>query len=209
MSRQPPTPPVTTAAPNDDDIPTTALFQEYVSTGSDEAAHRLYCRYAQKLVVKAKWHMSERTRQKLDPDDVVQSVFKSLFVAANEGRITIAAPGSLWAQLGQRVFNKVREKVRGLRVRVPDKLQSLEHQDAELLSREPTPDEAAALVETIEVLKNHFDARDRRIIEQLLSGVPTAEIARETGLTAQRIRQIREKARKYLQEPPLSRPAMN
>src|SRR6266542_4997008 len=60
----------------------TASLSELVRrlrTGDDTLADELFQRYARRLIGLARTHLDSHLRQKVDPEDVVQSVYKSFF----------------------------------------------------------------------------------------------------------------------------------
>src|SRR5262249_16649412 len=50
--------------------------------GDEEAASALFRRYAEQLIVLARGHLSEKLAHRLDPQDVVQSAYRSFFTGA-------------------------------------------------------------------------------------------------------------------------------
>jgi len=57
-------------------------FQDLIArltAGEDAAATALFRRYGQRLIALARTRLDEAARRKLDPEDVVQSVFRSFF----------------------------------------------------------------------------------------------------------------------------------
>ena len=48
--------------------------------GDSEAATEIFHRFAARLIALARTRLDSRVRQKVDPEDVVQSVFRSFFI---------------------------------------------------------------------------------------------------------------------------------
>src|SRR5262245_5216743 len=57
--------------------------------GDQQAAAVLFHRYADRLVALAKSRLSARLASRVDPEDVVQSVYRSFFVDARVGRYDV------------------------------------------------------------------------------------------------------------------------
>ena len=55
--------------------------------------------------------LSERMRRRVEPEDVVQSVFRSFFLKAREERYSIERSGDLWKLLAAITLSKVRGQV--------------------------------------------------------------------------------------------------
>ena len=52
----------------------------------DQAAQVVYDRFARRLIALARAQMAQRLAQKIDPEDVIQSAFHSVFRGLGEGR---------------------------------------------------------------------------------------------------------------------------
>src|SRR5437660_1853163 len=64
-----------------------------------EATEQIFQRFAQRLVALARTRLARLPPQKEDPEDVVQSVFRSFFHRHAEGRLDLRNWDSLWALL--------------------------------------------------------------------------------------------------------------
>jgi RNA polymerase sigma-70 factor (ECF subfamily) len=68
------------------------------------------------------------------------------------------------------------------------------------IDREPSPDEAAVLAETVEALFRQVDDADERaILELSLQGFTAAEISESLGRAERSVRRLRERVRKRLE----------
>jgi RNA polymerase sigma-70 factor (ECF subfamily) len=67
------------------------------------------------------------------------------------------------------------------------------------ISREPTPDQAAALAEIVEGLLSRLNAEERIMLELSLQGFSAQEISQQTGRAERSVRRLRERVRKYLE----------
>jgi len=71
--------------------------------------------------------------------------------------------------------------------------------DWQALARDPLPDEAALLTETVEQLMSHLDTRHRRIVSLKLQGHSTADISSQVGLTERTVQRVLVQVKKWLQ----------
>lgn len=83
-----------------------ALIQQ----GDDDAATKLYERYAARLKLFADRQMSQGIRRVFEPEDIVQSAFRSLFRGVSAGSFDAPEGRSLWSLLAVIAINKVRRK---------------------------------------------------------------------------------------------------
>lgn len=76
--------------------------------GQVDAATELYSRYATRLLELAKSRTGAELRQSVDPEDVVQSVFRTFFRRAAEGSYQVPNGDTLWKLLMVIALNKIR-----------------------------------------------------------------------------------------------------
>lgn len=81
-----------------------------IQAGDDDAATQLYDRYSSRLKLLADQQMSQGLRRVFEPEDIVQSAFRSLFRGVNAGSYCAPEGRSLWSLLAVIAINKVRRK---------------------------------------------------------------------------------------------------
>ncbi len=80
-------------------------------TGQMEASTRLYLKYADRLLgMTSRKSSSEVTRQ-VDPEDIVQSVFRTFFRRVDEGHYDVPESEDIWKLLLVITLNKIRTVV--------------------------------------------------------------------------------------------------
>jgi RNA polymerase sigma-70 factor (ECF subfamily) len=176
--------------------------------GDQQAATELFQRYAERLIGLARHNLSSRLSQRLDPEDVVQSVCRSFFAGARDGRYVLQQSGDLWRLLVGITLNKLQDKCRRHTAdkRSVDRERSFGSEDslfglqAQVLARDPSPEEATALVDMLEKLMSPFDAPQRRMIELRLQGYPLEEIAADTGHCRHTVIRVLKRARQQLEQ---------
>jgi RNA polymerase sigma-70 factor, ECF subfamily len=70
----------------------------------------------------------------------------------------------------------------------------------ESIGREPSPDEATLLAETVEALLRGLDPGERKIVELSLQGYSTQEISEQLGRAERSVRRLRERVRLQLEQ---------
>ncbi|MGE3805371.1 MAG: RNA polymerase sigma factor [Gemmataceae bacterium] len=175
--------------------------------GDENAAGDLFRRYAGRLIGLVQQHLSEQLGRRVDAEDVLQSAFRSFFSGARDGRFLLESSDDLWHLLVAISLHKVRRQSRrhkaskrSLERETPASTDSLHGLDAELLAREPSPDEAASLAELLEQLMGSFPAEQRRMLEMRLQGYQHEEIAAELGCCRQTVMRVLRRARTQLEE---------
>lgn len=88
--------------------PTDLDLMQQFQAGCEHAATLIYQRYSRRLRALARTRCSRELSARVDPDDIVQSVFQSFFQAVRQGRIEIDDHDALWKVLLVIALNKVR-----------------------------------------------------------------------------------------------------
>jgi RNA polymerase sigma-70 factor (ECF subfamily) len=175
--------------------------------GDRGAADILFQRYASRLIDLARRRRPARLAHLVDPEDVVQSVYRSFFSAAREGRYEVQRGGDLWRLLVTITLNKLYHQVkRNTRAkRAADRECHLIDADGaagvplHLLSQEPSPAEAAALTDELEQLFTKLGPLERRMVELRLQGYQLDEIAERTDRSERTVRRVLEEVKEHLQ----------
>lgn len=154
------------------------------SPAAGASAREVFDRFSHRLIALARTRLDRQTRQKLDPEDVVQSVFRSFFSRRDAGRVEVTGWDNLWSLLVVFTVRKCARKATALRAARRDVRREMPLagddalRDAPLIDREPTPDEVASLVETVESLLAGSNETEREIILLRLQGHGPREITR-------------------------------
>jgi RNA polymerase sigma-70 factor (ECF subfamily) len=168
--------------------------------GGDEAAAAVFRRFANRLIGLARTHLDARMRAKVDPEDVIQSVYRSFFVRHAEGQLELESWDGLWSLLTVMTVRKCgrhREKFFAARrdLRREDRGEgATDH----LTPRHPGPEEAAALADLLETLLAGLDERPRLVVSMRLQGHTLEEIAAACGVTDRTVSNILAQLRERL-----------
>jgi RNA polymerase sigma-70 factor (ECF subfamily) len=175
-------------------------------TGEADAARAVFDRFARRLIGLARRQFDERLRYKVDPEDVVQSAYKSFFLLMDNDKASPATWDGLWGLLTLITLRKCSDRVRYFRAERRDAAREAAHQAEDdltplfdAISREPSPDEAVVLSETVERLVRGLDEDERPIIEMSLQGYSTQEISEQLGRAERSVRRLRERVRMQLE----------
>ena len=80
-------------------------------SGSQTAAQQLFDDYVERLLLLARWHISDRLRTRIDPDDVVQSVFRTFFFRVKNDNFTFDEADDLFKLLARITLHKTLRQV--------------------------------------------------------------------------------------------------
>jgi RNA polymerase sigma-70 factor, ECF subfamily len=172
----------------------------------DAAAKEFFERYTRQLIALALRHIDPRLRHRVDPEDVVQSAYKSFFLRYGAGNVELINWNSLWGLLTRITMRKCSERAAYHRAKRRDAAREAPVPPGEESSswreppaREPTPIEAAVLGETVEQLFAELDEEERPILEMSLQGFTTREISERIGRAERTVRLLREGVRHRLE----------
>lgn len=176
--------------------------------GDSEAADELFHRYVDRLVGLARTRLSDRLAQRVDPEDVVQSVYRTFFSNAREGRYVLERTGDMWRLLAAITINKVLGQAKHHRrdKRSIDREQRLEQNgnesrnSAELFAESPALPDAIAVIDELESLMAELDPLSRRILELRLQGISVEEVATEVSRSERTIRRALVKIKGLLEQ---------
>jgi len=176
---------------------------ELFSAPEDRAA---FDHFTRRLIGLARAHLDVRVQHKIEPEDVVQSVYRSFFLRYGADLPANQEIEGLWPLLTLITVRKCADRVRYFQA----ERRNLSREAAtggddrpapwqEAVGREPTPEHVAVLAETLENLLGGLDAADRPIIELSLQGYSTPEISERLGRAERSVRRLRERVRKQLE----------
>lgn len=94
--------------PDEDPAATDATLLRRLKSGEGDAATELYLRYARRLHGLARRQTSSELSRRVDPDEIVQSVFRTFFRRAAGGSYDIPPSEELWRLLLVITLNKIR-----------------------------------------------------------------------------------------------------
>jgi RNA polymerase sigma-70 factor (ECF subfamily) len=182
------------------------LFQVLVAAlraGDNEAWKQVASRYTNRLVALARSRLGQRLRQKVDSEEVVQSVYRSFYKGLKEGRYALQGWDALMGMLVVLTMRRccrwhAHYHTQSRNVEREVALGSGAEQNApvevptgrEPVDRNPTPEEAAMLIETIQETLKDLDERERQIVLLGLLGDSEQEISQQVGRTQYTVRQV-------------------
>src|SRR5271165_5672841 len=79
-------------------------------SGDSAAADELFRRYADRLAALVRSRLSSKLARRLDPEDVLQSAYRSFFAGARAGRYELKRGGDLWRLLVAITLHKLQDQ---------------------------------------------------------------------------------------------------
>ena len=178
--------------------------------GDQQAASALFDKYVHRLCALARSRLSNRMQRRVEPEDIVQSAYRSFFRHA-EDRYELEKPGDLWRLLAAITVSKVRGQVefhsaqkRGIYLEQSVKADgSFIHVSPEAVAEDPSPEEAVAVTEEVTNLLQGLDELGRKVFELSMQNQTVEQIAEAVERSQRTVRrtlqQIRESLEKQLE----------
>lgn len=171
--------------------------------GDECAAATLFDRYVNQLCGLARNRLSERMQRRVEPEDIVQSAYRSFFRHADQNAYTLNQSGDLWRLLAAITVNKLRGQVefhtaqkRG--VYAEESLAATRSTlglGPQALASDPTPEDATAVIEELEAVLTSLDPLSRKILELALQNKDESEIAADVGRSGRTVRRALQQIR--------------
>jgi RNA polymerase sigma-70 factor (ECF subfamily) len=173
------------------DSPSDRTLLQHLADRDEQAAQRLFERYARRLSTLAERHISRRLAPRVDGDDVVQSVFRTFFERSARGEFQLDPTGDLWCLLVSITLAKVRRQARWHQAAKRDVVAETPLQTGswaeDALAVEPGPGEALALVEHMEIILQGLPNAHADILCMRLEGITRTEIAQQLQISRQTV----------------------
>ena len=169
--------------------------------GGDDAPTQLYLRYAERLRALAAAQSSPGLAARVDPEDIVQSVFRTFFRRAAEGQYEVPEGEEIWKLLLVIGLNKVRSVGAFHRAARRDVRQTAagEAYDRALDANSGRDETSLAVLQMVidEVLETLPESH-RPIVERRIQGHEVAEIAQEVRRSKRTVERILQEFRQRL-----------
>jgi RNA polymerase sigma factor (sigma-70 family) len=177
---------------------------------------QLVDRYTARLLDLARRQLPDRVRKRVDPEDLVQSVYRSFFQRLKEGRFSFADSGDLWRLLAAMTFQRVMKAIRFHQQQCRDVRREeplgtetsnvSRHTPYNIVAgHEPGPDDLVELFDSLEKLLSNLPDKYRDIAVLQLQGFSIDEIAQRVSRSRRTvfraISELQSLAQKLLGEP--------
>ena len=181
--------------------PSDQLLARY-QAGDQAAADEMFRRYVSRLTVLARARLAPRVARRVDADDIVMSAYRSFFVRARGGRLSLRRSGDLWRLLAAITINKVRRQAAHHQAekRSIRREEDLTASATEFFANHPSAEHAVAAAEELERIMEALSPAKRRILELRLLDYSHAEIAADLGRSERTVRRMLDELQIHLRQ---------
>ncbi len=172
-----------------DEPPSDRSLLRRFRAGQPDAATLLFLRYAERLQGLARARFASDLKPRVDPDDLVQSVFRTFFRRARLTHYDVPEGGDLWKLFLVIALNKIRNTATFHRAGKRDsRLTGSVDRSAEIGTG--GGEQLAILRLVIDEQLERLDPSQRAIVEQRIEGYEVAEIAARTERSKRSVERV-------------------
>jgi RNA polymerase sigma-70 factor (ECF subfamily) len=176
-------------------------------TGDEAAAAEIFQRFSTRLLALASSRLGGRVRNKVDPEDVLQSAYKSFFHRHKRGEFVLDNWDTLLSLLVKITLRKCGHRIEYFHAACRDVKRETAPSPSpddsavswQAIARDPTPSEAAILAETAEEAMRGFEAYQREIVRRSLDGLTVEEISDEIRYSKRTVQRVLKRVRRRLE----------
>jgi RNA polymerase sigma-70 factor (ECF subfamily) len=175
--------------------------------GDEDAARQVFDTYVNRLLHLARKRISQHLAGRVDPEDIVQSVFRTFFSRVKGGEFQVEGQDDLGKLLGRitlfKALRQVERHTAGKRDCMLEGAADAPLNLADLADQEPSPETVVAFLDQFEHFLNALRPQDRKILEMRLEGYRTQEIADKLGISDRHVRRAVEHIRAVAEQEDL------
>jgi RNA polymerase sigma-70 factor (ECF subfamily) len=184
----------------DEDASDRSLVRRF-REGQADAPTQLYLRYAQRLRALAEKQTSAELARRVDPEDIVQSVFRTFFRRLTVGHYDVPEGEELWKLLLVIALNKVRATGSHHRAARRDVRRTTGGESGDAALGQAAGEDETALATLRLVVDEVLEAlpeSHRKIVEQRIEGREVEEIAAAAGRSKRTVERVLQEFRTRL-----------
>jgi RNA polymerase sigma factor (sigma-70 family) len=181
------------------------LLQRY-EAGESEAARAIFDRYVQRLVELVRSRINAKLGARLDPEDIVQSAYRSFFVHASNGEYLLGKSGDLWRLLVGITLHKLYGQIEK---HTASKRSIYKHAPGEVwisdvTTADPGPAEIVAVFEELSLALRSLSGDERIAVTLALNGSTIEQIGDKIGKSSRTVRRLLARAESTIEKRLLS-----
>lgn len=168
--------------------------------GDERAAQHVFDAYVDSLLHLARKRISQRLARRVDPEDIVQSVFRTFFRRVKSGQLVVAEEDDLGKLLTRITVRKALRQAARHTAAKRDCTQEGDACAAAVPAHQPSADVVVAFLDLLEHFFAALRPQDRQVLELRLEGHGTLEIAQQLGTSDRHVRRILEHIRAVVEQ---------
>lgn len=156
--------------------------------GDQQAAEILVDRYHGKLLRMVANRVNQRLQVKIDPEEVVQSIMKSAFLATRKKDIGFQNETGFWKWLTSVGLNKTLKKIAAFQTEKRDAFREVDGEAlGERVLKDPSPEEAVVVTDLLEAILNKLNPIQQKILLAIAEDLTHKEIAARLDISTKTV----------------------
>lgn len=166
--------------------PEEAIWLESVVQRQDGYESETVARFADRLLRLAQSRMPARLRRRVDPEDIIQSAFRSFFARNEDGQFEFQEFPDVWKLLAAITFKKVQQSLRFHERQQRDvNREALVDESGGAITA--TASSVAVMLDLLETILDRIPEQHREIIRLRMENYSVEEIAQEVGVSTRTV----------------------
>ncbi len=178
-----------------------------VQLGEGDAESQLHQKFVGRLVRLASSRINARFKAKIEPEEIVQSVFASFFRRHSVGEFHFDDWNDLWALLVKITVRKCANKVewflsakRNINLELEGKVSNSRDSSINAIASEPTAHEISIFHELLDQLLDNLTELQQEVVGYRLQGFSNLEISEKIGRSERTVYRALNNVRDILRE---------
>lgn len=173
------------------------VLLEHLGDGNQQAATEVFERYSSRLLATSKLRLSKLLQSRVDPEDIVQSTFKSFFRRASGGGYMAPESGDLFNLLIVIAMRKINAKAHYHQSASRD-VRKTQAKNTEQLAVNRDYQSLKELYLTLDDIFSHLNSVQRSIVTLRLEGYSVNEISDKSNRSKRTVERELQNFRKLL-----------
>ena len=173
------------------------VLLEHLGDGNQQAATEVFERYSSRLLATSKLRLSKLLQSRVDPEDIVQSTFKSFFRRASGGGYMAPESGDLFNLLIVIAMRKINAKAHYHQSASRD-VRKTQAENTEQLAVNRDDQGLKELYLTLDDIFSHLNSVQRSIVTLRLEGYSVNEISDKSNRSKRTVERELQNFRKLL-----------
>lgn len=170
----------------------------------DGYEHDVVAKFGERLISLARYELPSRLSRRLDPEDIVQSVFRSFFQRHEETQFSFADANDVWRLLVTMTYHKVANSVVFHQRQRRDQRREVSSERSggglSHTSREPTADDLLVMMDLLDTILARLPDSAQRVVRLRLENYTAEEVAAMCGISRRTVLRVLKRVREVATE---------
>ena len=175
-------------------------FLERILSSSPDYEREVVERYSSELLELARRQLPAQIRSRVDPDDVVQSVYRTFFRRQQAGEFAFDETYDVWRLLATITYRKARSQITHHRRQQRDAFREASDLEADAGTFDCTPEaeDVVVLIDLLEKALSQLPEHHHELVNLRLQGFSVAEVAEKVSVSERTVLRVLARLKKLI-----------